>query len=237
MKKIISIFAVLCMCFCLLAVITSCGHEHTWNEGEVVKAATREADGTKKFTCTECDETKEESYKLVTTITEDQWKAAMALDNFTAELRMNEAAAGEIKASNGSAYMNVGSVSTYVTKKDGITYSVVSMMGKNYGVAMEDLEMTLSGLSVEGEYDDKFSDLTYDEAEKAYYYYDENSLEKSYFYFADGKLEKIFSITGVDVEDLTPSAPVDVESYMLSESIFSDIGSTEVTVPEFEIMG
>ena len=221
----------------MLAVITSCGHEHTWNEGEVVKAATREADGTKKFTCTECEETKEESYKLVSTITEDQWKAAMALDNFTATIKANGTEAGEIKAAGGNALMDMGGMSASVTKKNGTTYSVITVMVQNMGVAIDDMEITLSGLSTGGNYDDKFSALTYDEAEQAYYYYDEENFEKCYFYFADGKLERIFTITGLNVEDLTPSAPVDALEYEISDSTISNIGSTEVTVPEFEIMG
>ncbi|MBQ8146048.1 MAG: hypothetical protein IJ039_04635 [Clostridia bacterium] len=235
MKKIISILAVLCMCFCLCAVFASCGHEHTWNEGEIVKAATREADGTKKFTCTECEETKEESFALVTTITEEQWKAAWALDNFTASVKVNGEVFSDIKADNGSAFMDVGSMEMYLAKKDGTLYTVVEIAGQTMATPMPETEMTLSGLSSDGQYDDIFSSLTYDETEKAYVFVSEDGVEKVYFYFADGQLEKFLSFDGLNVGELTPSSPVDEENYSITESILTDIGTTEVNVPDFEV--
>ncbi len=235
MKKIISILAALCMCFCLCAAITSCGHEHTWNEGEIVKAATREADGTKKFTCTECEETKEESFALVTTVTEEQWKAAWALDNFTANVKLNGEFFSDIKADNGSAFVDVGSMEMYLAKKGDTLYTVVEIAGQTMATPMPETEITLSGLSSEGQYDDIFSSLTYDETEKAYVFVSEDGVKKVYFYFADGQLEKFLSFDGINVGELTPSSPVDKENYSITESILTDIGTTEVNVPDFEV--
>ena len=57
MKKTISFTLFILVLFLLTIAITSCAHEHTWNEGEITIVATCETDGTKTFTCVECDTT------------------------------------------------------------------------------------------------------------------------------------------------------------------------------------
>lgn len=48
-------------------VVIPVSTEHTWDEGKITKAATKEADGEKTFTCTVCGETKKEAVKYVVT--------------------------------------------------------------------------------------------------------------------------------------------------------------------------
>ena len=103
MKKLISVFLIVCMCLSAFTLLVACGepekpsgeqngsdengsggHEHVWDAGEITTAATKEADGVKTFTCTSCGETKTEAVKYTprTTVTEDEWKTAM---DFSAE--------------------------------------------------------------------------------------------------------------------------------------------------------
>ncbi len=59
---------------------------HTWNEGEITTAATKEAAGVKTYTCTVCAQTKTESvaYVAKTTVTATEWAAAFDLgENWT----------------------------------------------------------------------------------------------------------------------------------------------------------
>ncbi len=57
--------------------------EHTWNGGEITTAPTKEAAGTKTFTCTACGATKTEpvAYNPQTTVTAEQFASAFTLGN------------------------------------------------------------------------------------------------------------------------------------------------------------
>ena len=58
--------------------------EHTYNGGEITKAATKDADGVRTFTCTACGQTKTEAIEYIpnATVTEEQWRAALASELF-----------------------------------------------------------------------------------------------------------------------------------------------------------
>lgn len=59
--------------------------DHVWDEGKVTLEATQEADGTKTFTCTVCEQTKTEAV-VFTGLTEAAWNAAFensVFENFT----------------------------------------------------------------------------------------------------------------------------------------------------------
>lgn len=57
-------------------------NEHTWDEGEITTPATKTENGVKTFTCEVCEYTKTESveYVVVTTVTENEWISALALN-------------------------------------------------------------------------------------------------------------------------------------------------------------
>ena len=236
MKRIITLIA-LCVCLCLCVLLSSCGHEHTWDEGEIVVRATNTKAGTKKFTCSKCEETKEEKYNAVTTITEEQWKNAWKIDNFTMSMNLNGEDVGVIKVSGGNGYMDVEDTMTaYLTKKDGVFYAVTSMAGKYYGTPMKEMELTLAGMT-DSSYENAYDKLVYDEDIKAYAYCSLSMFEpdeKTYFYFADGVLERVVSFEGDNVSQMKPNSPSTSNNYIYSDVIITDVGTTAVEVPEFK---
>ena len=58
--------------------------EHTWGEGAITKDPTKDAKGEKTYTCTVCFETKTEEveYTPKTTVTAEEWAAALAGENY-----------------------------------------------------------------------------------------------------------------------------------------------------------
>ncbi len=62
--KTLAVAAVAAACICSCVAFSACGeeeHTHTWDSGEVTKAATCTEAGTMTYTCTECSETKTET--------------------------------------------------------------------------------------------------------------------------------------------------------------------------------
>lgn len=69
---LIAILLVCCTCLTLIGcgeegggnAQNSPSHTHSWDEGKIIKKATRSVDGQKEFSCLNCGETKIENYKL-----------------------------------------------------------------------------------------------------------------------------------------------------------------------------
>lgn len=60
-------YFLLCIVMLVFLSLTGCKKEHThsWNDGEIIEAATCAKEGTKKYTCTECEETRSEAINYV----------------------------------------------------------------------------------------------------------------------------------------------------------------------------
>ena len=233
MKKIISLlFVVVLVC----SAFVSCGCEHVWDKGKITTAPTRAASGEKIFTCLECGEIKTETVELVTTVTKAEWNTILDSDNYSVvgnfreegETEMEEAT---IKVEGNGGYMKIDSVETYLERKDGKTYAIVNMMGTYYGTEAGDMKLTLGELALEKMFDD-FDKFTYDEQEKAYVLVDEDNGSKSYIYLDDGVLTKIITADSDNYKTFTP-ADVDNSSFAVSIMTFTDMGSTNVEVPEY----
>ena len=236
MRKALSILITLFICVSLCLPITSCAHEHTWDEGSVIILPSKASDGVKRFTCSGCGTTRDETYEYMPTITKEQWDAAWELDNYTLSLTLDGEDGGKIKTSNGSSFMDMVFAKTYITEKNGTFYYIIATDTGNVGSQIPEMDLTLSGMISDGEYDDKFSTLTFDEDIGAYIYISEDEMLKSYFYFDNGELRKIYTIEADSVLDLDLTTPIDEESRAITEMVIYDIGKTTVNVPEFEEM-
>ena len=73
-----------------------------------------------------------------------------------------------------------------------------------------------------------FSELSYDEVQQAYCFYDTEKNQKSFYYFENGILVKDVIIVGRENEDLTNITPNDTTSYIKTRT-YSNRGSTVIT--------
>ena len=258
MKKFTSVLLALCLCLSVCAVFAACSKthehsfatewskdathhwhactgegcndvadkaEHTWNAGEITTPATAAADGVKTFTCTACGATKTESVQLVTTVTKEQWDAFMANKNYTiiAELYDADGVLSEtmsVIVTETATCSTFSGMSVYTSLQDGVWYGIMGEEGSYFGYPMEDYaeEITL-GLNLLGEYSD-FDLWTYDAEKKAYYKAgDAEDDFVAYLYFEDGVFSRL-------------EAEEDGEKQIIT---VSEIGTTTVTLPEFEI--
>ena len=176
--------------------------EHSWDDGKITTEATADADGVKTYTCTVCGETKTESVKYdpKTTVTEAEWKAALApelFDNVTLTYSMyiyDE----ETKQSSCQ--------DTSIIEYDGDLRKSNDRVTSNSG-DMDSAELaTIVGMALE-----EYSNATYDEETKQYttlHYYE--SLEMNlglvlrfengklvrfeYHFLSDGSLNTLYKL-------------------------------------------
>ncbi|MBQ8372483.1 MAG: hypothetical protein IJX38_06085 [Clostridia bacterium] len=168
MKKLVSLLLAVCMCLSVGVILTACGHEHTWNEGEITTPATATADGVKTFTCTECGETKTESVALKTTVTEAEWNAAFALTNATASGFLTENGEQDsvlFKIADTVYYSEINDYIAWAVEKDGeyYMYSVNNSEGQllnGFSIAVSTMLMSF--------HLPEYASFTYDETTKSY---------------------------------------------------------------------
>ena len=86
MKKLLLVALCVIIALCSLSVI-SCGNpcNHTWDEGAITTKATKLKDGTITYTCSLCEETKNESYKLVAPTAAQTYSARQKVVNENVE--------------------------------------------------------------------------------------------------------------------------------------------------------
>jgi len=209
--------------------VTDTKAAHTWNEGEITTPATKEADGVKTFTCTACAQTKTESVKLVNTLTKEEWVSCLNSANVTMSAFVEGTLYGVNCWGNNSfvAKNANGQVQTQQVCDDGVWYylreSAGVMTANKTGSPIDKL---CSLIFRRGDLEALYDQLTYDEATKEYTLITDefdNDIEYYRFYCENGKIMTM----EVKNNEMSGSGIV--------KYVFSDWGSTVVTVPEYTI--
>lgn len=136
--------------------------DHTWNEGEITKKATQEADGVKTFTCTVCSQTKTEAVAF-TGLSEDDWNAAFkdsVFQNFTY---------AEVSSTEGGG-VSVDTEAVYKFTKD-IAWVQMTMAGQteeSYAPDKESADALREQLIASIKELTSYNDYEYDAASKCY---------------------------------------------------------------------
>ena len=201
--------------------------EHTWNAGEITTPATAAADGVKTFTCTACGATKTESVQLVTTVTtvtKEQWDAAIANHNYTLTAVKYDEKDIFIDSMTvmvtETAFCSISPLVSYIALQDDIWYLIDSESDKGY-----------FGTPIEVEYNDyTFGQMLLDETDFALWSYDTE--KKAYSYSYDEGAFYLYFENGI----VTRCESDQIESY--GEKIIttvSNVGTTTIKVPEFTV--
>ena len=210
----------LCVLVSAVCMLASCGHEHTWDDGKITTPATKDADGVKTFTCTSCGETKTEPLALKTTVTEEEWNAAFAISNFTANGYITERDRQEdllMKSTESAMYTQNDGYSSMVVKMDDGWHMVAE---GQIGPIMNGVEPAVIFL-MRSFHLPEYDKFTYDEATRSYVYVKSVASAGFYqfnVYFEEGKVVKIEGM-----ED---------EGALTHVFNFTDYGTTTIDVPE-----
>lgn len=200
--------------------------EHTWNAGEITTPATATADGIKTFTCTACGATKTESVQLVTTVTKEQWDAAIASHNYTlTAVKYDEKDifidSYTIMVTE-TAFCSISPYVSYIALQDDIWYLIDGDSDEGY-----------FGAPIEVEYSDyTFGQVLLDETDFALWSYDAE--KNAYSYSNDDGALYLYFENGI----VTRVESDQIESY--GEKIIatvSNVGTTTVEVPDFTAYG
>ena len=223
--------------------------EHTWNEGEITVPATIDGVGARDFTCIVCGYVKTELFNVRTTVTNEEWAAALALSNFTVTATMIERHRQDtllMKVTDSAMYIKTDDYSFFSVKKaDG--WHAVEEAGLSSVIqgASASVSYALTGfLAPEG------TSCVYDEATKAYIFETDAKTEtvgdttttthsdKYLLYFADGKLAKVeFCEGGYSSVTTLPDGGQEFDDDTRAGEVthcfvFSDYGTTTVEVPK-----
>ena len=151
--------------------------------------------------------------QTIYTITEEEWQINMNSSNFTAKNLTDNYI---IKCTGLSCYMNEYGCEKYYVLKNGVEYRLEKEEGEWNAYIENEFWYTGRTLSEMLELEIDFSDLKYNEEDKAYDYINVDDYPfVARFEFRDGVLY---------------SATIDLMTMM-----FSDIGKTMIKVPEFTI--
>lgn len=141
---------------------------HQWDKGEIIVESTPTTTGTKRFTCTVCEYSKEESYRAVATVTEEEYEwasCADAFENVTYEVYFE----GEL-----SLLVEIADGKVLIGNK-----AVADSLENNYGKYK--LSSILQGI--------RYADLSYDGETRAYF--GDTGTSRYTIQFADGKAYSI----------------------------------------------
>ena len=193
--------------------------EHAWNDGEVTTPPTAEANGVKTVTCTVCGQTKTETLEYVpdTTVTQEEWRSALAKENFYnvtllySDYRYNEESENA-KLSYTTQYEYDGDL----MRNDG------SKAEENSGDMDTEEVFGMVGRALE-----HYADAAYDEEAQQYFlmlYDDYYEMMFGFIYrFADGKL------THFEFHFLQNGTTDEMYKSRWMEWKFSNYGTTVIT--------
>ena len=202
MKKIVSLLLTLCLCFSLIAALSACKKE---------------------------PEKSEEEQEIKTTVTKDEFIAAVSITNYTLTGKVYENGDApytiSMKATDSAFVQEITNYSMYTVKKNGVWYdledqngSYVGTPGYYTGTKLCDLLLHIDDLSA------FYDKLSYIEEDGCYYLtgLDSEDDDMEYrFYFENGSLTKIrFDEAGdyqiVDVTKVN-STSLDVPAFTIAQ--------------------
>lgn len=207
-----------------LCADASCGqtvdkNEHSFGDGAVTKEPTKEQLGEITYTCTVCGKTKTEpkDYVVSTTVTEEEWVASLARDNFTATVTSVVFGVSETKLlkRDGDKAEEIliaadTSLPSYRIRIDGVWYGIVN--GTLVSAELSGLAVGRVLLFELGE----FSDYEYSPESGSY------KSDSAEVFFEDGYIVKVvFEIAGavftVEYLDYGKTEIYDFPEYSKSE--------------------
>lgn len=253
MKRLISFIYALLVLVSMCAIFTSCDAvnqylpdslkqmicQHSYDDGEITTAPTRENDGVKTFTCTLCGATRTESVEYRTTITKEEWVANMNEDNYTVTLTSESmpsdcamcAKVCETAFYQCYIYSGVPSNEAFVALVDGVWYfiQIINENTKNIYQTIKP-DKPLGSVCALGDVEDwsaAYDLLVYDEEKDAYVYTaGEEDCEPRYVYFENGVITKVeMYVSGGEYS-----------AFILQTYTVTDIGTTVVdNVPDISV--
>lgn len=193
--------------------------EHTWNEGEITTPATTEAKGVKTYTCTVCSQTKTEEFEYVPdhTVSEEEWKSALAKENFyNVTLLYNDYRYNEETDSAENVYTTQFEYDGELMRNDG------SRIRENSGDMDTEEVSNIIGRGLE-----HYAAAEYDEEAQQYFLMLEDDYYEMMFgfiyQFTDGKL------TRFEFHFLEDGTADEMYKTEWRELAFSNYGTTEIT--------